>query len=163
MLVWVKMFSLNLLYSSFSADELLAKLKPLKTSSSAAVVIRWEYAACPRFVEYALLQAFKSFESGKASAKSLELEWLCKLALTTNVANALQKTKPQGKCIALATVNLPLSTEELCKLGAPCCKSPALLNVGGKFLKTQYEITDAALATYSLEEMLIETAAVENI
>ena len=157
------MFSLNLLYSGLQPDEVLAKLKPLRTSSSAAIVIRWEYAIAPRFVEYAFLQAFKSFESGSNSSNNIELEWLCKLAVTKNVANALDKTRPTSKCLVLATANLHLSLQQLCKLGAPCCKSPFLKVEAEKFLKTRYGITESALENYSLEEMLIETAAVENI
>lgn len=157
------MLSLNLLYSNLSADELLAKLKLFRTSSSAAIILRSEYAVCPRFVEYAFLQAFKSFELGRASAKTLELEWLCKLALTSNVANALKKTRPESKCFVLAAVNMPLSTEQLCKIGSQCCSTPTFLRAGEKFLKEKYGITEAALKNYSLEEMLIETAAVENV
>ncbi len=157
------MFSLHLLYSSLSPDEILAKLKPLKKSSSAAIILRSESAIVPRFVEYAFIQAFKSFEQGTQSANHIELEWLCKLAVTKNVSNALDKTRPTSKCFVLATINLPLSTEQLYKIGAPCCASPSLQKSAEKFLKERYEITNAALENYSLEEMLIENAAVENI
>jgi len=157
------MFSLYLLYSSLSPDEILAKLKLLKKSSSAAIIVRSEYAVVPRFVEYAFIQAFKSFEQGTSNANHIELEWLCKLAVTKNVSNGLDKTRPTSKCFALATINLSLSAEQLCKIGAPCCATPSLQKSAEKFLKERYEITEAALKNYKLEEMLIETAAVENI
>ncbi len=154
------MFSIHLLESNVSLDELLK----LKLSSNAYfIVISSEYVCVPRFVEYAFLQAFKTFENGQNTAKTLNLEWLCNLALTKNVSNAVNFTKPSGKEICLASVNCFETQAELKKIGAKIKLSEVLRQKVEKNLVKKYEISAKALEVYKLEDLLIEKAAVENL
>ncbi len=154
------MFAVHLLRLNCSTEEMLkTKLAP----NACFVILSSEFVCVPRFVEYAFMKAFKSCEAGKNTANTLSLEWLCNLSLTKNVSNAVNFTKPSGNEVALACVNCFEKTREITQLGAP-------VNVGKEFrekavqsLKEKYRIPPKAVDVYSLEDLLIEKAAVENL
>ncbi|MFH0713156.1 MAG: KEOPS complex subunit Cgi121 [Candidatus Micrarchaeota archaeon] len=154
------MFSIKLVKLSAPIEKVL---KFQRKDNEYFVIISSEYACSPRFVQYAFLQAFKACEVGKNTAKSLELEWLCKLALTPNVASALQFTKPDDNVVALASFNCfekESDMREICEVQAV---SAQLKKEGEKLLIAKYKISAKALENYAIEDLLIETAAVENV
>lgn len=127
------------------------------------IVISSEYAAVPRFVEYAFIQAFKTFEKGQNTAKSINLEWLSKLAMTKNVSNAVNFTKPSGNEVCLAAMNCFETEAELEKIGKKVKLSEKFRQKAGKTLTEKYAVPAKALNAYKLEDLLIEKAAVENL
>lgn len=150
------MYAVHLLKSSKPLVEILKH-------SGTFVIVSAEYACCPRFVQYAFMQAFKTFEQGQATAKTLNLEWLCKLALTTNVSNAVNFTKPSGKEICIAAMNCFEMSAELEKIGEKIEVNKEFRQKAEQILKEKYAVPAKALETYKLEDLLIEKAAVENI
>ncbi len=128
------------------------------------VFIRPEYVCVPRFLEYAFLQAYKTYGSDKNVAKTLELEWLCKIALTNNVASALSSTRPDSKTAVIAAVNCFENLSELSSFSEIITEADkSLLKTAPAFLAEKYSLTKEALEHYSLEDLLIEKAAVENL
>ncbi|MBI4406742.1 hypothetical protein HY571_02405 [Candidatus Micrarchaeota archaeon] len=151
------MYSICLLRSNNSIDEFV-KAMP---ADSYFVVLRPEYVCVPRFVEYAFIQAFKTFETGRQTANTISLEWLAKLALTKNVSKALFVTKPEKGLWCVACINLEKKALE--KFGKFKRPGKEFCEKAGKKLVTLYNIPKKALEVYSLEDLLIEKAAVENI
>ena len=140
-------------------------LKHKLRSNAAFIVINTEYVAAPRFVQYAFLQAYKSYAGGKNIANTLSLEWLCKIALTANVSNAVEFTKPALPAICLADVNCfdDVNKTELQAIGKLRLPSKEFLKNAEQSLCKKYGLTVEALAVYKFEDLLIEKAAVENL
>ncbi len=154
------MFTIHLLNVNSSIDDVVK----MKTASNAYfVVISAEYVCVPRFVQYAFLQAFKTFETGQQTAKTLNLEWLAKLAMTKNVSNAVNFTKPSGKEMCLVAVNCFEKEGEIMKIGAPLNLTTQFSEKAERTLAEKYNISAKALEVYKLEDLLIEQAAVENV
>ncbi len=139
-------------------------LKYKLRSNAAFIVINNEYAAVPRFVQYAFLQAYKSYAGGKNIANTLSLEWLCKIALTTNVSNAAEFTKPVLPLVCLAAVNCldDANKTELQAIGKLQVPQKAFLKNAEQSLCKKYGLSEKTLSVYAFEDLLIEKAAVEN-
>ncbi len=150
------MYSICLLRSNCSIEEFV-KAMPV---DSHFVVLRPEYVCVFRFVEYAFIQAFKTFEA-HGTAKNLSLEWLCRVALSKNVSKALSFTKPEKSTWCVACVNL--EKKQLEKFGKVEAPSKKFCVSSAKFLVELYGVPKKALELYSLQDLLIEKAAVENI
>ena len=161
------MFAVHLLKCSKPTEEILKH-------SGTFVLISKEYSVVPRFVQYAFLQAFKTFETGRQTAKTLNLEWLAKLAMTKNVSNAVNFTKPfslekksllaQKKVeLALACVNCFETDAELAKVGEKLKETASFVQNAESTLREKYSISAKALEVYKLEDLLIEKAAVETL
>ena len=150
------MFAIHLLKGSKPLEEMLKH-------KGTFVVISKEYVCVSRFVEYAFTQAYKTYAKGQNTAKTLSLEWLCKLAQTKNVISAVNFTKPNGKEVCLASVNCFETPAELEKIGTELAITKAFRQEAFETLIEKYAIPAKALEVYKLEDLLIEKAAVENI
>ncbi len=153
------MFSIHSLQLEAPVERVVQTRVP---GNACFIVIRSEYACVPRFVQYAFLQAYKSYVAGAGVAKSLSLEWLCKLALSKNVSSAVNFTKPVESAACLASVNC-FENGEWKKFSTPIKVEKRYFKAFEKTLIDKYCISEKALSVYSLEDLLIESAAVENI
>ena len=152
------MFSIHLLRSN-NVEEVVKKIP----SNVAAIVISEEYICVPRFVEYAFMQAFKTFEKGQNTAKTISLESICNLALKKNVSNAVNFTRPSGTEMCFAAMNCFETPVELANIGIELPIGKEFRQKAEEILIEKYDIFAKALAVYKFEDLLIEKAAVENI
>ncbi|MDP3742081.1 MAG: KEOPS complex subunit Cgi121 [Candidatus Micrarchaeota archaeon] len=150
------MFAVHLIKSSKPLEDILKH-------SGTFVLISKEYSVVPRFVQYAFMQAFKTFETGRQTAKTLNLEWLAKLAMSKNVSNAVNFTKPGGNEICFAAVNCFEADAKLAEIGVELQFDKKFREKAESILAEKYNISAKALEVYKLEDLLIEKAAVENI
>jgi len=126
------------------------------------VVVKPELCFSEKFLRYTLFLAYKSFQAGAASAKTTNLEWLCRIAGTGNVSKALAFCLPEknaGSVVGIASVQ-KIPSRTLGLVG-----TPARLNK--KALKNKcallFGIPKKLLARYSLEDLLVEKAALASI
>lgn len=67
------------------------------------IVVRRELGACPELLYFSLFLSLKAFQNGSNCAKTIELEWLCRLACEHNVSTAIRRTAArQGDGCAIA-------------------------------------------------------------
>jgi tRNA threonylcarbamoyladenosine modification (KEOPS) complex Cgi121 subunit len=142
------------LKTSLDVKEVLEKLARFKGH---AIVLRPEIAALKKALDYSYFLAYKSFSEGRASARKFELEWISKLAATSNITSALKLCLPRGKEIAVAS-DLPLDKRTLAAVGKPFKPALGKAKLGG--LAREYGLTHAALKNYALEDLVVEKIAV---
>ncbi|MEW5955070.1 MAG: hypothetical protein AB1626_00850 [Candidatus Micrarchaeota archaeon] len=137
-----------------SLDETIRLLR--KTQASPFILTRPEIGFFQRFLKYTLFLTYKSLQQ---ETRSPDLLWLCKIAGTSNIDRALEFTKPLGRKVAL-TAEDELSAGTLAAVGKTYAPSDAERRKAEKTLQKIFEVSDAALKEYALEDLLIEKAAV---
>lgn len=92
-------------------------------------------------------------------AKSVELEWLCRLACDSNVQSALSATTPvSGEPVAIASTKAFTAAlkKQLGVTGEVSCKE-----CDSKFLASYYGLSKESLKAYPLCGLAIEKMAIE--
>ncbi|MCX6767124.1 MAG: KEOPS complex subunit Cgi121 [Candidatus Micrarchaeota archaeon] len=121
-------------------------------------VLRPELCFSEKFLRYTLFLAYKSFQDNRASARTIGLEWLCRIAGTGNVSKALGFCLPPKEKGAVAGIacakKIPQKT-----LAAAGSEVKTGLKALGKKAAAHFGVTKEALARYPLEDLLIEKAA----
>ena len=149
-------------YFAEPRKDLLKLVLTLKKSHSGPfVVVKPELGILPRFLRYTLFSTYKSFQQERAPAKDFALSWLCFIACTPKIDRALKFAAPDGKRIAIACED-ELSPAALAQLGplASFADDGKWRAAAEKRLAEMYGLSRAALANYSLEDLLIEKSAV---
>ncbi|NYZ75191.1 hypothetical protein H0O03_02915 [Candidatus Micrarchaeota archaeon] len=139
-----------------SLDETIRLLR--KTQASPFVLTTPEIGFFERFLKYTLFLTYKSLQQESASLRP-DILWLCKIAGTKNIDRALEFTRPTGKKVAL-TSEEELSASALAAVGKTFEPTAAERKKAEKTLQKKFEVSDAALKEYALEDLLIEKAAV---
>ncbi len=143
--------------ASLEVNEVLGLVKK-RHPHARAIVVRKELGL-EDLLYFSLFLALKAFQNRPAEshARSLELEWLCRLACTPNVSKALERTAPQGEeKVISSTVGFENKLKK--KLGISGKKINAISDV--KFLSEFYGISEAALKNYSVLDLARERMAV---
>ncbi len=126
------------------------------------VVVKPELCFSKKFLRYTLFLAYKSFQAGTASAKKIELEWLCRITGTRNVSKALDFCLPERKKNSLVGVaSVEKIPREILSLGGESVDvhEKAL----GKKAAVLFRVPKKLLAKYSLDDLLIEKAALASV
>lgn len=130
-----------------------------------AIIVRKELGSGP-LLYFSLFLSLKALQEGRNRARTLELEWLCRLSCCGNVSSALKATAPvPGETAVIATTIAfgPGLQEQLGVLGV----IESGEGKGGRkgeddvFLKDFYKLTDEALSEYSVPDLAMEKMAVE--
>ncbi|HII38540.1 TPA: hypothetical protein HA318_00870 [Candidatus Micrarchaeota archaeon] len=151
----MKTYFIQLAHSSEDALKLLKK-----TRAPPFVITRTELGFFPRFLKYSLFSTYKSFQNDEpTAARTLGLAWLCKIACTKNIDRTLELTKPNGGKAAITSED-ELPPESIALTGTVYEPTATERKAAEKTLQKLFEITDAALEEYALEDLLIEKAAV---
>jgi tRNA threonylcarbamoyladenosine modification (KEOPS) complex Cgi121 subunit len=123
-----------------------------------AVVVRQSFG-CSKLLYYSLFLSLKSFQMARNRAKSVELEWLCRLACDSNVQSALKATAPvAGEPVAIvSTKAFPAALKKQLGITAEVsCR-----DCDSKFLSAYYGLSKESLKHYSLCGLAMERMAVE--
>ena len=151
------MFPVYKAATGLEVNEML-KLVKKRHPQAQAIFVRNELGL-EDLLYFSLFLTLKAFQNRPAEshAKSIGLEWLCRLACTPNVSKALVWTAPQGgeKVIA-STVSFNDKLKK--KLGISEKNRKSMPDV--KFLSEFYGISEAALENYSILELARERMAV---
>jgi tRNA threonylcarbamoyladenosine modification (KEOPS) complex Cgi121 subunit len=126
------------------------------------VVLRPELCFSAKFLRYTLFLAYKSFQNGGASARSLGLEWLCRIAGTGNVSSALEfclPPKEKGTLVGIASAR-EIPAAVFGPLGDAVKPDPKKL---GKEAAARFKVSPAALERNSLEDLLVERSALASV
>ena len=138
-----------------SLDETILLLK--KTGAPLFILTKPEIGFFERFLKYTLFLTYKSLQ--QESQLQPSILWLCKIACTNNIDYALKFTRPLKNKAAL-TSEEELSENTLAALGRPYTPTAEERRKAEKAMQKQFEFSDAALKEYSLEDLMIERAAV---
>ena len=138
-----------------SIEEALLNIRRILPGCN-VLLVRTELAV-PELLYFSLFSSLKAFQEGTNRARSVELEWACRLACEGNVATALKRTTPVGGKMAIATdMQVDKSdfqsmgiTEEIKKGGTP----------DAKFLAEFYGIKKEALKNYDIIDLAREKMA----
>jgi tRNA threonylcarbamoyladenosine modification (KEOPS) complex Cgi121 subunit len=149
-------------YYARPVGDVAAALESIRKScpGGLAVVVRKSFG-CSKLLYFSLFLSLKSFQMGKAAAKTPELEWLCRLACTSNVSSALRDTAPRkGEAVAIAsTAAFPAKLQkELGVTGKASCKDCDV-----KFLSEYYGLSSESLSKYRLCELSKEKMAIAAV
>jgi len=141
-------------------DELVSSLR--QKCGDDFIVVKPELCFSEKFLRYTLFLAYKSFQNGTASAKTLGLEWLCRMAGTGNVSTAISLCLPSREKGTVVGIACPRKIEgaELADLGKPVEIGLAAL---GKKAAALFKVSKNELANNSLEDLLIERAALAAV
>jgi len=147
-------------YYAKPVADVAAALESIRKScpQALAIVVRKSFG-CSKLLYFSLFLSLKSFQMGKAAAKTPELEWLCRLVCTHNVSSALKATAPaSGEEVAIAsTVAFPVTLQkELGVVRKVSCK-----DCDRDFLSSFYGLSKQALSKYNLCDLSMEKMAVE--
>jgi len=126
------------------------------------IAVRPELCFSEKFLRYTLFLAYKSFQNGTASARTMGLEWLCRIAGTGNVSTALKFCLPpreKGSVVGIACAK-KIDGAELKGLGEPVKAGLAELE---KKAAALFKVSKNELANYSLEDLLVERAALAAV
>jgi tRNA threonylcarbamoyladenosine modification (KEOPS) complex Cgi121 subunit len=123
-----------------------------------AVVVRKNFG-CSKLLYFSLFLSLKSFQMARNRAKSVELEWLCRLACDSNVQTALSATTPvPGEEVAIASTKaFPAALKKQLGITAELsCK-----DCDSKFLSSYYGLSKESLKHYPLCGLAMERMAIE--
>lgn len=134
----------------------------LKQTGANAVVLKPEFSIALKPINYAYFLAYKSFSQNTAVAREFGLEWISKLACTKNIGKALAFCLPKQKIVLLAS-GFPLEKEFLKKIGKQLKPSKAVNQVYRSKLTELYALGEKELVNYSLEDLIAEKIALNNI
>jgi len=149
-------------YSAKPVQNVQSALECIRKScpGGLAVVVRRGFG-CSKLLYYSLFLSLKSFQIGTNKARTVELEWLCRLACESNVQSALKATAPaQGEPVVIASTKaFPAGLKKALGItGEVSCK-----DCDNKFLSSFYGLSKESLKAYplcglSMEKMAIEAA-----
>jgi tRNA threonylcarbamoyladenosine modification (KEOPS) complex Cgi121 subunit len=123
-----------------------------------AVVVRKSFG-CSKLLYFSLFLSLKSFQIGSNKAKSVELEWLCRLACDSNVQSALKATAPVP-CEEVAIASTRSFPSKLKKeLGIT--REVSCRECDAKFLSSYYGLSVESLNVYPLCSLALERMAIE--
>jgi hypothetical protein len=149
-------------YAAGPVADVRAALECVRKScpGALAVVVR-KGLGCSKLLYYSLFLGLKSFQKARR-ARTLELEWLCRLACDSNVKSALARTAPvagEGAAIA-STKKFPARLKK--ELGIRLGKSGTLScrDCDQKFLSKFYGLSEESLAAYPLCGLAMERMAI---
>ncbi len=132
-------------------------VKRLEREGLEAIVVKPEFAAAPRLLQYSYFLAFKRLQTGAASARKLGVEWMARLAGTNQLQAALAFCKPAGELVCVASpVSIPAKL--LAGLGTPKKMTVKQRREFEGGLRQLYRVP--VEINVGLEDFLVERAAV---
>jgi len=146
-------------YSAKPVGNVQAALECIRKScpGGLAVIVRRGFG-CSKLLYYSLFLSLKSFQMVTNKARTVELEWLCRLACDSNVQSALSATAPvAGEPVAIASTKaFPAGLKkELGITGEASCN-----DCDSKFLSSFYCLSKESLKAYPLCGLAMEKMAI---
>jgi tRNA threonylcarbamoyladenosine modification (KEOPS) complex Cgi121 subunit len=147
-------------YDALPVGNVQAALECIRKScpGALAVIVRRSFG-CSKLLYYSLFLSLKSFQIATNKARTVELEWLCRLACGSNVQSALKATAPvPGEAVAIASTKpFPAKLKKVLGItGELSCK-----DCDSKFLSSYYGFSKASLKAYPLCGLAMEKMAIE--
>ena len=118
-----------------------------------ALALKPEIACVKEFIIFTHAASYKAFLCGTNRARDFGVEWLARLACTTNLKAARKRCQPNGSVAGIVSEHV-ISSGLLLRLGRPL----AFERPPDFELRRMFSLPDVA---YSVEDLLCEKSAVE--